>query len=393
MPTGSTSTSSTSRGRRLRSTWWPSARAVTILVLLVAALVLPPTAASADANDTASGSGTIGSDQWHCPTSATQTFQFSATGTGTPAASGTFSFSCSWTDGQPPVTWGGAVECLQFRNGTVVIGGAVTSTNVSAFTIGEPLHFAVIDGGVGSGDKISDLYVGSSCDQTPAQYEIVGEITVYKSPQCSDGLDNDADGSTDFPADPGCTDATDDTESPNPPPPAQCTDGLDNDADGSTDFPADPGCTDATDDTESPNPPNAPTCEGRTATVYVAAGRIVGGPDSGQPYTGTLRGTDGADVINGTTGADTITSGGGTDTVCALGGMDNVSGEADADRLIGGVGNDRLSGGTGADTLQGRAGNDTLTGGEGADRFVGGPGTDTASDFNRTQGDTRTSIP
>jgi Ca2+-binding RTX toxin-like protein len=355
MPTGSTSTSSTSRGRRLRSTWWPSARAVTILVLLVAALVLPPTAASADANDTASGSGTIGSDQWHCPTSATQTFQFSATGTGTPAASGTFSFSCSWTDGQPPVTWGGAVECLQFRNGTVVIGGAVTSTNVSAFTIGEPLHFAVIDGGVGSGDKISDLYVGSSCDQTPAQYEIVGEITVYKSPQCSDGLDNDAD--------------------------------------GSTDFPADPGCTDATDDTESPNPPNAPTCEGRTATVYVAAGRIVGGPDSGQPYTGTLRGTDGADVINGTTGADTITSGGGTDTVCALGGMDNVSGEADADRLIGGVGNDRLSGGTGADTLQGRAGNDTLTGGEGADRFVGGPGTDTASDFNRTQGDTRTSIP
>ena len=68
-------------------------------------------------------------------------------------------------------------------------------------------------------------------------------------------------------------------------------------------------------------------------------------------------------------------------------------GEGEADKLIGGAGNDNLSGGAGGDTLQGRAGNDTLTGGEGADRFVGGPGTDTATDYNRAQGDTRTTIP
>ncbi len=35
-------------------------------------------------------------------------------------------------------------------------------------------------------------------------------------PQCADGIDNDDDGFVDFQADPGCTDATDNTESPNP---------------------------------------------------------------------------------------------------------------------------------------------------------------------------------
>jgi VCBS repeat-containing protein len=36
------------------------------------------------------------------------------------------------------------------------------------------------------------------------------------SPQCNDGIDNDSEGAADFPDDPGCTSATDNTESPNP---------------------------------------------------------------------------------------------------------------------------------------------------------------------------------
>jgi hypothetical protein len=36
-------------------------------------------------------------------------------------------------------------------------------------------------------------------------------------PQCNDGIDNDSEGAADFPDDPGCTSATDNTESPNPP--------------------------------------------------------------------------------------------------------------------------------------------------------------------------------
>lgn len=110
--------------------------------------------------------------------------------------------------------------------------------------------------------------------------------------QCEDGVDNDGDGLVDFPADPGCTGASDDTEAPNPnnTGPAcsdgidndndgkvdmedpgcsspsdtdetdqgggggdepQCSDGIDNDSDGQTDFPADTGCANADDDNET----------------------------------------------------------------------------------------------------------------------------------------------
>jgi 3-phytase len=77
------------------------------------------------------------------------------------------------------------------------------------------------------------------------------------TPQCSDGVDNDSDGLTDFPLDLGCTDANDNDETDAPPPTPQCSDGVDNDSDGKTDFPNDPGCTDANDNDETDAPPPA----------------------------------------------------------------------------------------------------------------------------------------
>jgi uncharacterized repeat protein (TIGR01451 family) len=68
--------------------------------------------------------------------------------------------------------------------------------------------------------------------------------------ECDDGVDNDADGETDYPSDTGCDSAADDTEAPNP----QCSDDVDNDSDGDTDYPADHGCTGLRDETEAPNP-------------------------------------------------------------------------------------------------------------------------------------------
>jgi DNA-binding beta-propeller fold protein YncE len=53
---------------------------------------------------------------------------------------------------------------------------------------------------------------------------------------CSDGLDNDGDLATDFPADAGCISADDFSEL------GICADGVDNDGDGLVDYPADPGC-------------------------------------------------------------------------------------------------------------------------------------------------------
>lgn len=75
-------------------------------------------------------------------------------------------------------------------------------------------------------------------------------IDAVVGPKCSDGIDNDGDGKSDYPNDPGCLvpnqdDETDDCPSgPNCP---QCANGVDDDGNGSTDFPNDPGCTSAGD--------------------------------------------------------------------------------------------------------------------------------------------------
>ena len=63
---------------------------------------------------------------------------------------------------------------------------------------------------------------------------------------CDDGLDNDGDGYIDWnggplgePADPGCGEATDESEKS---PTLICDDGIDNDGDGKIDYPEDPNC-------------------------------------------------------------------------------------------------------------------------------------------------------
>jgi hypothetical protein len=87
------------------------------------------------------------------------------------------------------------------------------------------------------------------------------------SAQCADGIDNDGDAKIDFPADPGCTSASDNDEfNAPPPPPAQCADGVDNDGDSLVDL-ADPGCSSATDNDET----NAAPPPTNTANVWVDA--------------------------------------------------------------------------------------------------------------------------
>ena len=57
-------------------------------------------------------------------------------------------------------------------------------------------------------------------------------------PLCSDMLDDDGDGLTDYPADPGCTSATDSSERGT----IVCDNGVDDDLDGVADAPLDQGC-------------------------------------------------------------------------------------------------------------------------------------------------------
>lgn len=85
-------------------------------------------------------------------------------------------------------------------------------------------------------------------------------IIVPTTYQCNDGIDNDGDGLTDFPADPGCSSVNDNNEYNVPPVTYQCNDGIDNDGDGYTDFPADAGCTSTTDNNEYNVPPVTFVC-------------------------------------------------------------------------------------------------------------------------------------
>jgi hypothetical protein len=84
---------------------------------------------------------------------------------------------------------------------------------------------------------------------TQVQVAFTGTLTVdVFQPACSDGLDNDGDGHTDYPQDPGCDNPFDNNEANSTLP--QCSDGLDNDGDGLVDFPADFGCSSPLDDSE-----------------------------------------------------------------------------------------------------------------------------------------------
>ncbi len=81
------------------------------------------------------------------------------------------------------------------------------------------------------------------------RYAVLQDCPVPPEPACSNGIDDDGDGLVDHPADPGCSDAGDDSEHAAT---LICDDGLDNDGDGLVDFPADVGCLDPVAARENP---------------------------------------------------------------------------------------------------------------------------------------------
>ena len=66
-------------------------------------------------------------------------------------------------------------------------------------------------------------------------------MTEIERAQCLNGVDDDEDGKTDYPADPGCL-RPDDRDETDPATPPTCANDLDDDADGQTDYPNDVGC-------------------------------------------------------------------------------------------------------------------------------------------------------
>jgi hypothetical protein len=91
-----------------------------------------------------------------------------------------------------------------------------------------------------------------------------------RDPVCGDGIDNDGDGRTDYPADPGCTGQTDSDESDLP----ACLDLRDNDGDRKADWPADPGCSSPLDRDESDPGQAVDSTQAEPADVQPAVRRL-----------------------------------------------------------------------------------------------------------------------
>ncbi|MBA3395957.1 MAG: hypothetical protein H0T89_25220 [Deltaproteobacteria bacterium] len=115
---------------------------------------------------------------------------------------------------------------------------------------------------------------------------------VCTQPVCNDTLDDDGDGKIDFPADPGCTSATDDTENdicgtdPTNVLCPKCSNGIDDDADGDIDYPADLSCVAASTNTES-CPQSEPLM---IATTPQTVGTTVGAVNDYTPPPGSFNG-------------------------------------------------------------------------------------------------------
>jgi hypothetical protein len=119
-------------------------------------------------------------------------------------------------------------------------GGAGLSAAWPVVPIQQPLTYNVLqecsDGEDNDADGFTDFPADPSC--ISAQFS---ETTA-----CSDGIDNDGDGFIDHPADPQCAYKADLNEDAVVP----CQDGIDNDSDGLIDFPNDPHCSGPFDVTE-----------------------------------------------------------------------------------------------------------------------------------------------
>ncbi len=111
------------------------------------------------------------------------------------------------------------------------------------------------------------------------------------SNECTDGVDNNGDGTFDYPNDPGClspNDSTEDTVCPGATCPA-CADGMDNDGDGQTDYPGDASCTAASGASETCNGEDDPILP---ITTGASTGTLVGASDDHNPSCGSDGGPD-----------------------------------------------------------------------------------------------------
>ncbi len=124
-------------------------------------------------------------------------------------------FSCSTTDNDSPYTFD-----IDFKD-----GGTISQNIIANKLSGEHTYQSI--GQYDAGCIVTDK------NGEAATSHVLVNVNSQPLPQCSDGIDNDGDGSVDYPADFGCIDSSDSSEINNGN--TQCSDGIDNDGDGKID--------------------------------------------------------------------------------------------------------------------------------------------------------------
>jgi hypothetical protein len=158
-------------------------------------------------------------------------------------------------------TWSVTVSDLEPFNPTFKLAHYATGTGTPDFarwragtyftsltSISSSQHVLVVDvtsiynDAVNAGDSYLGLRMYDTTFDTQVFYHTSSLAVVPASTaHCINGVDDDGDGLTDYPDDPGCVDAGDGSEKDDTGTYA-CDDGADNDADTLIDYPNDPGC-------------------------------------------------------------------------------------------------------------------------------------------------------
>jgi large repetitive protein len=126
------------------------------------------------------------------------------------------------------------------------------------------------------GGRCDGALAASGALTCPANYECGPAGTCIGSNACNNGMDDDADGHIDWPAEPGCTAPNDDDETddcPTGPNCPQCSNGQDDDGDGDADYPADSSCDTAASTSE--------LCDPETDTIVAITGPTTTGTTAG----------------------------------------------------------------------------------------------------------------
>ena len=159
--------------------------------------------------------------------------------------------------GQPTASPATVASALYAATTKSIVTSSNTTNNHLLFVDGggaPPPTYVCSNGLDDDGDGLVDYPADPGCSGATDDDEYNPPAPTYA---CSNGLDDDGDGKVDYPADPGCSSATDNDEYNPPAPTYACSNGLDDDSDGKVDYPADPGCSSATDNDEYNAP--APT--------------------------------------------------------------------------------------------------------------------------------------